>query len=59
MTVLALLYVAVAAPAGDAAAQEKLHVSFKVPAENNKYTQQLNINVGDAPNHIKRVYGHL
>jgi hypothetical protein len=33
-------------------AQQKQQVSFKVPAENTKYTQQLNVDVGDASNHI-------
>ncbi len=37
-------------------AQEKQHVSFKAPAENSKYTQQLLIDVGDVPNHIVRTF---
>jgi hypothetical protein len=47
---------AVALPVGNAAAQQKQHVSFKVPAENSKVTQQQNIEVGDVANHIVRVY---
>lgn len=41
---------------GIAAAQEKQRVSFKVPAENAKYTQQLFIDVGDVPGHQVRVF---
>jgi hypothetical protein len=51
-----LLCLAVALPAGHAAAQQKQQVSFKSSAENNKFTQQLNVDVGDAPNHIVRIY---
>lgn len=40
---------------GIAAAQEKQRVSYKVPAENAKFTQQLFIDVGDAPGHQVRV----
>jgi hypothetical protein len=29
---------------------------LKAPAESTKYTQQLNIDVGDVPNHIVRVF---
>jgi hypothetical protein len=56
LTTLAALCLAVALPVGTAAAQQKQKVSFKVSADNAKYTQQLNINVGDEPNHIMRVY---
>ena len=41
---------------GNAAAQEKQRVSMKTPAENTKYTQQVFIDVGDAPGHEVRVY---
>jgi hypothetical protein len=42
-----------------AVAQQKQQVSFKTPAENIKFTQQLNIELRDVPNHIVRVYeGH-
>jgi hypothetical protein len=54
--VTAVLGLAVAVPAGDASAQEKQRVSFKVPAENAKYTQQLFIDVGDVPGHQVRVF---
>jgi hypothetical protein len=56
LTTMALLCLAVTLPAGNAAAQEKQHVSFKTPAENSKYVQQLNVDVGDAPNHILRIF---
>jgi hypothetical protein len=39
-----------------AVAQEKQHVSFKSAAENAKYTQQVNIDVGDGGNHIVRAF---
>jgi hypothetical protein len=39
-----------------AAAQETQTVSFKVPAENAKYIQQLFIDVGDVPGHQVRVF---
>jgi len=51
LTSMALLCVAIALPAGDAVAQQKQKASYKVPAENTKYTQQLNIPVGDVPGH--------
>src|SRR6516164_10183611 len=53
---MALLCLAVSLPAGSAVAQQKQQVSFKVPAENNKYGPQQNIQVGDVPNHIVRVF---
>jgi hypothetical protein len=56
LTTMALLCLAVPLPAGHAVAQEKQHVSYKNPAENSKYTQQQNIDVGDVPNHIVRSY---
>jgi hypothetical protein len=56
LTTIAFLSFAVALPAGHAVAQEKQHVSFKNPAENSKYTQQVNLNVPDVPNHIMRAY---
>jgi hypothetical protein len=56
LTSIALLCLAVALPAGNAFAQEKQHVSFKAPAENSKFTQQLNIDIGDVPNHIVRIF---
>jgi hypothetical protein len=56
LTTSALLCLAVALPAGNAVAQQKQRVSYKVSAENSKFTQQLNIDAGDLPNHIMRVY---
>jgi hypothetical protein len=56
LTTTALLCLAVALPAGNVVAQQKQQVSYKVSAENSKYTQQLNIDAGDLPNHIVRVY---
>jgi hypothetical protein len=41
---------------GMAAAQEKQRVSFRTLPENFKYTQQLFIDVGDAPGHQVRAY---
>jgi len=56
LTTMALVALAVALPTGAAVAQEKQHVSIKGSGENTKFTQQLNIDVGDAPNHILRVF---
>jgi len=56
LTTMALLSLAVALPAGNAIAQEKQHVSYKHVAGTSKFTQQLNVDVGDRPNHILRVY---
>ena len=56
LTSMALLCLAVALPAGNAVAQEKQHVSYKHVAGTSKFTQQLNVDVGDRPNHIVRVY---
>ena len=39
---------------GNALAQQKQQVSFKVPAENSKYTQQQFLDVGDTPDHQVR-----
>jgi hypothetical protein len=52
----AILAMAVTIPASDAVAQQKQQVSFKAPAENSKYTQQLNVDAGDMPDHIVRIY---
>jgi hypothetical protein len=51
LTTAALLCLAVALPAGDARAQQKQKVSYKVPAENAKYPQVHYIDVGDVPGH--------
>lgn len=55
LTTMALLCLA-ALPAGNALAQQKQQVSIKASAENSKFTQQQNIDVGDVPNHIVRVF---
>ena len=46
LTSMALLSLSFVLPASDASAQQKQKVSYKVPAENTKYTQQLTIPVG-------------
>ena len=51
LTAMALLGLAVILPSGDAAAQQKQRVSFKVSAENAKYPQVHYIDVGDVPGH--------
>ena len=43
-------------PPVDAIVQEKQRVSFKISAENTKYTQQHSIEVGDVSGHYVRVY---
>jgi hypothetical protein len=52
----ALLCLAVAPPGSNALPQQKQQVSFKSSAENNKITQSQNVEVGDVPNHIVRVF---
>ncbi len=42
--------------AANALGQQKQQVSFKIPAENAKYIVSQNVDVGDAPNHIVRVF---
>lgn len=39
-----------------AVAQQKQQVSFKIPAENSEYIVSQNVDVGDAPNHIVRLF---
>jgi hypothetical protein len=39
-----------------ALADEHQHVSYKVPAANSKYIQQLNVDAGDIPGHIVRIF---
>jgi hypothetical protein len=51
-----LLSLPFALSSSDAVGQEAQHVSFKVASENSKYTQQVNLSVTDAPNHIMRAY---
>ena len=43
-------------PSLEVRAQEKQRVSFKISAENTKYTQQHSIEVGDVSGHHVRVY---
>jgi hypothetical protein len=52
----ALLCLAVVLPGGNALAQQKQQVSFKIPAENSKYIVSQNVDVGDVPNHIVRLF---
>jgi hypothetical protein len=56
LATMTLLPLAVALSASNALAQEKQHVSFKALAENSKITRQQNIEVGDVPNHIVRIF---
>jgi hypothetical protein len=56
LTTMLLLCLVAALPAGSAFAQQKQHVSYKTSAENTKYVQQLNVEVGDVPNHVVRVF---
>ena len=51
LTPMALLCLAVALSAGDAVAQQKQRVSYKVSAENSKYQQVHYLDVGDVPGH--------
>jgi hypothetical protein len=57
-TTLALVTFAVLSFAltGNAFAQQKEQASFKATPENSKITQGMNIDVGDAPNHIIRIF---
>jgi hypothetical protein len=54
LTTIALSCLAVALPANNALAQERL--AFKVGAENTKYTQQHAIDVGDVSGHRVRLF---
>lgn len=56
LATLALLTLAVGLSAGDALAQQTQHVSYKVGAENSKYTQQQFIDVGDVAGHQVRSF---
>jgi hypothetical protein len=56
LTTMSLLCLAVILPARDAVAQQQQRVSDKATVENTKYPQQLNIDVGDVPNHIVRIF---
>jgi hypothetical protein len=52
----ALFCMAVALPESNASAQQRQQVSFKVSAENTKYIVSQNVDVGDAPTHIVRLF---
>jgi hypothetical protein len=54
LTVVTLMCLAVAFPAKDARAQQRL--AFTVSAENTKYTQQHTVDVGDVSGHQVRVF---
>jgi hypothetical protein len=54
LTTMTLMCLAVALPANDALAQQRL--VFKVAAENTKYTQQHTIDVGDVSGHQVRLF---
>ena len=56
LATIAVLCFAVAVPIGEAAAQQKQHVSYKVTAENSKYTQQQFLDVGDVTGHQVRSF---
>jgi len=42
--------------AEDALAQQKQQVTFKASAENSKFIQQQNVDIGDMPNHFVRIF---
>src|SRR5438034_10276360 len=50
------LGMAVTFPAGNALAQQKQRVSYKIDAANAKFPQQHVIEIGDVPGHKLRVY---
>ena len=52
----ALLCLAIGLPESTALAQQKQQVSFKVPDENAKFIVSQNVEVGDVPNHIVRMF---
>ena len=56
MTIMALLCFWIGLPVRDADAQQMQQISFKTPSGDSKYTQQVNIEVGDLPNHIIRIF---
>jgi len=51
--IVAVLLLVIASPAF---AQQRQHVSYKTSSENTKYVQQLNVEVGDVPNTLFRVF---
>jgi hypothetical protein len=56
LVMAALLCLAVALSGSNVLAQQKQQVSFKVPAENSKFIVSQNVDVGDVPNHIVRLF---
>jgi hypothetical protein len=57
LTAMTTLGLMIGLPIGNAAAQEKQHVSFSTPAETTKYTEKTeSLDLGDVPNHILRVF---
>ena len=56
LRIIALFGLVIVLPGGDALAQQKEKVSYKVSAENTKYTQQVTIDAGDTPGHEVRVF---
>jgi hypothetical protein len=53
---LTTITLAIVVLAGGALAQQRQHVSYKVGAENSKYTQQQNVDLRDVPNHLLRIF---
>jgi hypothetical protein len=51
-----LLAATVVCLSGQASAQGKQETSWKVPEANTSYTQRLNVEVGDVPGHVVRIY---
>jgi hypothetical protein len=56
LTAIAVLCFAISMPTGGASAQQAQHVSYKVGAENSKYTQQQFLDVGDVGGHQVRSF---
>lgn len=51
-----LIAVALFSLAGTALAEDKQQVSFKIPNGNSKYIVSQNVEIGDVPNHVVRVF---
>jgi hypothetical protein len=56
LTTLTTVVLLCLAGGGTVLAQEKQHVSYKVSAANSEYIVSQNIDVGDVPNHIVRLF---
>jgi hypothetical protein len=56
LTTIVLLCLAISVPAGGASAQQTQHVSYKVGADNSRYTQQQFLDVGDVAAHQVRSF---